>query len=535
MDKKILLLLTALLCGSLFSYGQSKTDSLTQFIPQWSLKTNLLYDATATFNLGAEFRTGEKQSLEIPINYNPFTFSNGRKWKHFLVQPEYRWWKKEAFDGHFLGLHAHYGIYNVGALPSWFSENMQNNRYEGWLVGGGISYGYRWNFSNAWGLEATIGVGYAYLNHDKYPCIKCGRKLGNRERHYVGPTKVGLSVTYTLGKTKTKTLPPPPPVYVAPEIKPEPYTPQLKTSFVVPEVEEIKRRSESGKAYLDYVVNKSVIDPQFKNNAAELQRIYDMITEVQDDPDATITQFEIIGYASPDGRASYNQELSEKRAEGLRKHLSQKLGYTNGLFAVSGVGEDWGTFAQLMQDFSISQKDAILSIIDSADDVDLKERKLAALGAPYKRLKDEIFTKLRRTDYELHYTVLPFTIEKGKEVLKTKPSSLSLNELFLIANTYEMGSPEFNEVFETAARLFPNDDTANLNAAASALRRGDKESAANYLSKVKETSAAFYNNRAVLNGLLGEWGEAAADLEQARRAGDPEAAANIEELNKRQE
>lgn len=496
-----------------------------------------MYDATATFNLGAEFKIKDKQSLEIPLNYNPFTFSNGRKWKHFLVQPEYRWWTKETFRGHFFGAHAHYGIYNVGGLPSMFSQNMQDNRYEGWLVGAGASYGYRWNFSDHWGMEATIGVGYAYLKQDKYPCVKCGEKKGDRSRHYVGPTKVGLSVTYTLGKKKSVA-----PVYVEPvvvvEPEPEPiipYTPQLTASFVVPAAEAVKERSEEGKAYLDYVVGKATIDPAYKNNATELDKIYALIEDVKNDPDATITKLEITGYASPDGRATGNQQLSEKRADGLKQHLSSKFGFANGVYAVTGGGEDWTTLAELVEASDLPQKEQIQTIIAGTDDVDAKERKLAALGAPYQRIKTEIFPKLRRSDYALHYTVLPFTIEKGKEVLQTKPSSLSLNELFLIANTYEPGSAEFNEVFETAARLFPNDDTANLNAAANALGRGDAATATGYLAKVKETSAAYYNNRAMLYALQGDWDKARTDMERARAAGDSQATQNMEELDKRQE
>ena len=344
-------LLVAFLLGTLSSYGQSKTQPVTEFTPQWSLKTNLLYDATATFNLAAEFRMKEKQTLEIPINYNPFTFSDGRKWKHFLIQPEYRWWTKEAFRGHFFGAHAHYGLYNVAALPSPFSDNMKNNRYEGWLVGAGVSYGYRWNFSDRWGMEATIGVGYAYLNQKKYLCINCGRELGKKNRHYVGPTKVGLSLTYTLGKKKTVA---PEPVYVAPVIEPTPqpevvaYIPQLVATYVTPEAEAVKTRSEAGKAYLDYVVGKAAIDAGFKNNATELDKIYALIEEVKNDADATITQLEITGYASPDGRATGNQQLSEKRADGLKQHLSSKFGFSNEQFAVTGAGEDWTTLAELV-------------------------------------------------------------------------------------------------------------------------------------------------------------------------------------------
>jgi len=158
-----------------------------------ALKTNILYDATATINLGVEFRTGRRTSVDVSGNWNPFTFCNNRKWKHVLIQPEFRWWTKETFSGHFLGLHAHYAYYNVGNLPKPFSSNLRDHRFEGWLAGVGMSYGYRWNFTPNWGLEATVGVGYARMSYDKYNCERIHvtdkadpTSVGTRSRRYYG-------------------------------------------------------------------------------------------------------------------------------------------------------------------------------------------------------------------------------------------------------------------------------------------------------------------------------------------------------------
>ena len=191
-------------------------------LPFMGIKTNLLYDATATFNLGLEFRTGWHTSLDIPVNYNPWTFSNGEKWwKHILVQPELRWWPRETFDGHFFGLHGHYAYYNINNLPKPpFSEYMNTHRFQGWLAGAGISYGYRWNFNHRWALEATVGAGYAYLEYDKFECGRCGELIDSESKHYFGPTKVGLSLIYGIGGKPASPVvyvaPPPPPPVIAP-------------------------------------------------------------------------------------------------------------------------------------------------------------------------------------------------------------------------------------------------------------------------------------------------------------------------------
>lgn len=59
-----------------------------------------------------------------------------------------------------------------------------------------------------------------------------------------------------------------------------------------------------------------------------------------------------------------------------------------------------------------------------------------------------------------------------------------------MANSYPENSLEFLEVFETAARMYPEDEVAGINAAVASLSRNDLVSAERYLKRVnlKETS-----------------------------------------------
>ncbi|WP_455641264.1 DUF3575 domain-containing protein [Parabacteroides sp.] len=531
------IVLLALLVSGVKAIGQEDTTEVRK-VPTFGIKTNLLYDMTASLNLGAEFRTGDRTSLDLSAGWNPFTFSDNRKWKHILIQPEFRLWAKETFSGHFFGLHAHYAYYNVGQLPHGpFSKYMADHRFEGWLTGAGVSYGYRWNFSRNWGMEATIGVGYAHLDYTKYKCETCGEKLGNETKNYFGPTKVGITLIYSFGGKKKAAVPPPVQVIVQEPEQEEPvviYEPQFKASYLVPEVEAVKQRSEAGHAYLDFAVGRSEIVSDFRNNVSELKKIYDLVETVKNDPDATITGITITGYASPEGSYDFNLMLSERRAFALKKQIKAIYGFSENWFNVSGRGEDWAMLDTLVTHSDMVNKYAVLEIIRSMDDFDRRESRLKALagGIPYLSMKTDLFPRLRRSDYELHYTVLPFTVEKGKEVFHTHPSNLSLNEMFLIANTYEPGSDAFNEVFETAARIFPSDDVANLNAAASALGRKDTISAARYLEKVTNRSAEYWNNAGILAFLEGDKLRAEECFAKAREKNDGKAFRNAVELNK---
>ncbi|MBQ8673450.1 MAG: DUF3575 domain-containing protein [Bacteroides sp.] len=164
------------------------------------VKSNLLYLATATPNLAMEFATGGRQSLVLQGGWQPWEYSDTKKLKHWLVQPEYRWWTCETFNGHFFGLHALGGQFNAGGLKLPFGAfpELEDHRYQGWAAGGGLSWGYHWMLGRKWGLELTLGLGYLYIDYKKYPCPGCGSAEKDANRHYVGPTKAAINLVYVL-------------------------------------------------------------------------------------------------------------------------------------------------------------------------------------------------------------------------------------------------------------------------------------------------------------------------------------------------
>ncbi|GAB6118864.1 DUF3575 domain-containing protein [Dysgonomonas termitidis] len=182
------------------AWAQDEAGNTPLSSPRLAVKTNLLYDATTTFNLGLEVRLKNRYTLDIPVNYNPFTYSGNKKLKHILVQPELRYWFCEPFFSHFIGVHALYANYNVGAikLPLNLYPGLETGRYRGDIFGMGISYGYQWMLSPRWNIEATIGLGYAYTDYDRYECKTCGKLLESGSRHYFGPTKAGISLIYII-------------------------------------------------------------------------------------------------------------------------------------------------------------------------------------------------------------------------------------------------------------------------------------------------------------------------------------------------
>ena len=225
-------------------------------------------------------------------------------------------------------------------------------------------------------------------------------------------------------------------------------------------------------------------------------------------------------------------QLSERRTEALKNHIQSIFGLTGVPITARGEGEDWHVLDSLVAASNLPEKYLALEIIRGSDDYDTREARLRALegGNVYRQIYADFYPQLRRSDYRISYTVIPFSVEKGKEVLRTRPGDLSLNEMFLIAGTYPEGSAEFAEVFVTAAQIFPTNCVANLNAAASALMRNDTASAARYLNVVKETNrgAEWLNNMGVLAWKVGERQQAAEYFTAAGASGE----SNMAELNK---
>lgn len=190
--------LKALIC--IFILAAAATAGRAQ---TFALKTNLLYDATATVNLGAEVRVAPKWTIDLSGNLNAWAIKNHR-WKHWLAQPEARYWFCNTWSGHFVGFHALGGQYNVGGLTRARGtllgipfHQFKDHRYQGWYAGAGVAYGYTWILARHWSIEAEIGVGYIYTRNDVFPCAKCGTKIASdRPHHYVGPTKAAVNIIY---------------------------------------------------------------------------------------------------------------------------------------------------------------------------------------------------------------------------------------------------------------------------------------------------------------------------------------------------
>ena len=310
---------------------------------------------------------------------------------------------------------------------------------------------------------------------------------------------------------------------------------QFFPSYREPNPEQIKKRSETGKAYLDFVPNSADLKPNFANNAFELANIGNMITNIKEQTDVeTITEIIISGFASPEGSFEANLKMSNRRAMALKNYLRTVYQIDDHLLHVEGHGEDWKTLEELISTSNLEHRQEALEIIRNTTNPDERERKLKLFkdGSLYKKLLGDYFPMLRRVDYELRFAVTPFTVEKGEKTMESDPSLLSLNEMYLIAQTYPVGSAEFRRLFDIAAATYPDDETANFNVAANALDIRDPALAEKHLSLVKIHDAARENNMGIFHTLQGNYEKAFEHFHKALEGGNTEASKNIQEMDK---
>ena len=309
-------------------------------------------------------------------------------------------------------------------------------------------------------------------------------------------------------------------------------------AYIRPEAEAVKSRAEQGESFLDFAVGKTSVNPEFGRNAAELEKIRRMIDLVQDDKDLTIKRIVIVGYASPEGSLAMNERLSEGRAKALRDYLQSRYPAIPGsLYSIRFGGENWDDLVEAVQTSDMPDKQAVLDIIDRYSIIGGREAKLMALkgGTPWRYMLREMFPSLRKVTVTVDYDVRNFDAEEAKAVVKTHPQNLSLNELYLVANTYEPGSEDFNSLFETAERLYPESVTATVNAAVAALERRDFVGAERYLRSVKSPDRIPECDNAW--GLLlmlrdQDYDRAAPYFEAARAAGLKAAQQNLDEIDR---
>lgn len=209
--------ITVLLLLSLIIYRASAQTTM-------ALRTNLLYDATLTPNLGAEVRVDSVWTVGVNVGFNAWDIdkAKNKKWRHVLVSPNVRRYfghkrdtlcvygysnglykvlydsvvthRVQYFEGNII-----YSHYNVGntRIPFGLYDAVKHRRLQGDLLALGGKYGYSWMLSRNWRIEAEAGLAVGYAWFKENDCDHCGTYYGKGDRIFLLP-QLGINVVYLI-------------------------------------------------------------------------------------------------------------------------------------------------------------------------------------------------------------------------------------------------------------------------------------------------------------------------------------------------
>ncbi len=435
---------------------------------RFAVKTNLLYGATLTPNLGFEVPAGSKHwTLGVNAGYRPWPTDEQttRKYRHLLISPYARLWTDSIYKHSFFGIHAVYSHYNVGNItfPLGFYKEARDHRMQGDLAALGLSYGYNWPLSARWHLEAELGAALAFTKYDKYECRHCGAKLATEKKFFLLP-KLALNVVYNIGPRPKPVVEEP--VELIPVQVDTVSAESEETLFVFePKLSEVPDfrgragilqtdnpvlahiseyrpydrtrilRKEKGMLYVHFDLNKYNLRENFRDNGATLQRIIDITKQIMADSTSDVKKIQIVGLASIEGSVKANETLSRNRANALQQYIQQRVPSNDSLYETVGGGEAWAEFRDQLNDIVTgndqssalhAQLKQALDIIDTEADLNQRERKLKRMngGRTWQYIKQNILADQRNSGYlRIYYDYVPDTvaavINKASKLLLT--------------------------------------------------------------------------------------------------------------------
>lgn len=435
------------------------------------IKNNLLYDATLTPNIGFEYNpAGSRVTFGVNAGYRPWPTDDykNRKYRHLMIAPQMHIYLNDSvYHKGFIGLTAIYSHYNVAAVkfPFGMWRSVRDERRQGDLFALGISYGRSWWLADrsSWvgrhlRMEAEAGPDFGITRYTRYDCGHCGAERGKDTKAFVMP-KLSLQLAYnivgrdTLEKKAPVIVTPPAPIQ--PKAVPEEYVPQLTVPFVedfqgaadnwrkdnpVLVLESEYKpydntrilRKEKGMLYVHFPLDKTTLLYDFRDNGPILDRIVDITRDIMADTTSSVSCIQIVGLASIEGRIAHNQDLSDGRAQALKRYVQERVATPDSLYELNAGGEAWTEFRDQVNDLIVDEdfrrKIAVnskiaepteaqlreaLDIIDNEPDPNRREQRLRR-HATWPFMRDNILTDQRNSGYlRIYYDYVPDTRAKA--------------------------------------------------------------------------------------------------------------------------
>ena len=179
-------------------------------------------------------------------------------------------------------------------------------------------------------------------------------------------------------------------------------------------------QTTSVSARIHYPVNVSESITAFSQNARAMQ-----ILSTLDKENFNVSKIIIKGWASPESSVSYNQGLSERRANDVKNIVARQYNFPESIYEVQGMGESWEEVVNYIKTTSNSTiakvRDQLLDIVAKYPNLDAREAAIKSVGGgvPYQTLLAEAYPEARYADCEVIFTYTSINEEEAQVLFPT--------------------------------------------------------------------------------------------------------------------
>lgn len=168
-------------------------------------------------------------------------------------------------------------------------------------------------------------------------------------------------------------------------------------------------------------------------------------------------------YASPEGEMDKNGTLANDRAKSGREATEKILAKAefevkdpNSFYKEKGNGEDWAGFKKAVEASDMEDKELVLRVLQMYSDLNQREEEIKKMAQTYRELERDILPPLRRCQMIVTWDKIGWSDEELKELSKTKPDTLTVEELLFTATLYEdLG--EKMRIYNLVVQYYPED------------------------------------------------------------------------------
>ena len=263
-------------------------------------------------------------------------------------------------------------------------------------------------------------------------------------------------------------------------------------------------------ATIYFAVNKHDLNwnlPLNRNNESQ-RKLNELATFIK--MGYSIRDIDINAWASPEGEESFNQGLSERRAQTGKKQILDLfnkmskdkkepfvINESDVKFNTYANGEDWDGFMQAVEASNIGDKRLIMNVVNSQPNVTKREQEIRNMSVVYREIEEDILPPLRRAVISVNCFEPKKTDEQIAAFATSDPSKLNEKELLYAATLTEDNDTKLR-IYKSATTQFANDWKGFNNAAVIELENNQLGEAVSHLNKADQLEP---NNMAVINNL----------------------------------